>query len=124
MKGKAEPWLVERFPYPKGEFRFPLIPDDDRETKKHPSLRERDRKQEINVPIPTAKIKVEPVIKQKKVNVENRGTRPFKPTDIPSPIYGFKERTEKYIPTLQMENMENKESVKEKNTSSIDPENG
>ena len=47
------------------------------------------------------------------------GTRPFKPTDIPSPIYGFKERTEKYKPTLQMEN---KESGKEKNTSSIDQE--
>ncbi len=107
------------YQYPKGEFRFPLIPDDDRETKKHPSLRERDRKQEINVPIPTAKIKVEPVIKQKKVKVENRGTRPFKPTDIPSPIYGFKERTEKYKPTLQMEN---KESGEEKNTSSIDQE--
>ena len=57
------------YQYPKGEFRFPLIPDDDRETKKHPSLRERDRKQEINVPIPTAKIKVEPVIKQKKVKL-------------------------------------------------------
>ena len=107
------------YQYPKGEFRFPLIPDDDRETKKHPSLRERDRKQEINVPIPTAKIKVEPVIKQKKVKVENKSTRPFKPTDIPSPIYGFKERTEKYKPTLQMEN---KESGKEKNTSSIDQE--
>src|SRR3954454_7091599 len=107
------------YQYPKGEFRFPLIPDDDRETKKYPSLRERDRKQEINVPIPPAKIKVEPVIKQKKVNVENKSTRPFKPTDIPSPIYGFKERTEKYKPTLQMEN---KESGKEKNTSSIDQE--
>ncbi len=107
------------YQYPKGEFRFPLIPDDDRETKKHPSLRERDRKQEINVPIPTAKIKVEPVIKQKKVNVENRGTRPFKPTDIPSPIYGFKERPEEYKTTLQMEY---KESGEEKNTSSIDQE--
>ena len=107
------------YQYPKGEFRFPLIPDDDRETKKHPSLRERDRKQEINVPIPTAKIKVEPVIKQKKVKIENRSTRPFKPTDIPSPIYGFKERPEEYKTTLQMEN---KESGEEKNTSSIDQE--
>ena len=107
------------YQYPKGEFRFPLIPDDDRETKKHPSLRERDRKQEIKVPIPPARIKVEPVIKQKKVKVENKSTRPFTPTDIPSPIYGFKERTEKYKPTLQMEN---KESGKEKNTSSIDQE--
>ena len=107
------------YQYPKGEFRFPLIPDDDRETKKHPSLRERDRKQEIDVPIPTSKIKVEPVIKQKKVKIENRSTRPFKPTDIPSPIYGFKERPEKYKTTLQMEY---KESGEEKNTSSIDQE--
>ena len=107
------------YQYPKGEFRFPLIPDDDRETKKHPSLRERDRKQEINVPIPTAKIKVEPVSKQKKDKIENRGTRPFKPTDIPSPIYGFKERPEEYKTTLQMEY---KESGEEKNTSSIDQE--
>ena len=38
------------YQYPKGEFRFPLIPDDDREIKKHPSWRERDRKQEIDVP--------------------------------------------------------------------------
>ena len=29
------------YQYPKGEFRFPLIPDDDREIKKHPSMRKR-----------------------------------------------------------------------------------
>ena len=117
---KAEKWKPV-FPINilKGEFRFPLIPDDDRETKKHPSLRERDRKQEIDVPFHTSKIKVEPIIKPKKVKIETKSTRPFKPTDIPSPIYGFKERPEKYKTTLQMEY---KESEKEKNTSSIDQE--
>ena len=57
--------------------------------------------------------------KQKKVPIETRGTRPFKPTAIPSPIYGFKERPEKNRTTLQMEN---KKSGKEKNTSSIHQE--
>ena len=108
------------YQYPKGEFRFPLIPDDDSRNKKTSFIeRKRSREQEINVPIPTAKIKVEPVIKQKKVKIENRSTRPFKPTDIPSPIYGFKERPEEYKTTLQMEY---KESGEEKKTSSIDQE--
>ena len=39
------------YQYPKGEFRFPLIPDDDREIKKHPSGRERDRKSGNRCPI-------------------------------------------------------------------------
>ena len=57
--------------------------------------------------------------KQKKVQIETRGTRPFKPTHIPSPIYGFKERPEKDKTTLQMEY---KESEEEKNTTSIHEE--
>ena len=97
------------YQYPKGEFRFPLVPDDTRETIKHTSSsRERTRRQEqeIEVPIPVSKVKVEPVYKKEKVRIETRGTRPFKPTDIPSPIYGFKGRPEKDKTPLPMENEE------------------
>src|SRR3954453_4474824 len=79
------------YQYPKGEFRFPLVPDDDhRIRKKHPPVVEKERKREKEVPIHLSKVKVEPVYKPNKVNMETRNTRPFKPTEIPSPIYGFK----------------------------------
>ncbi len=97
------------YQYPKGEFRFPLVPDDTRETIKHTSSsRERTRRQEqeIEVPIPVSKVKVEPEYKKEKVRIETRGTRPFKPTAIPSPIYGFKGRPEKDKTPPPMENEE------------------
>ena len=59
------------------------------------------------------------IIKPKKVPIETRSTRPFKPSVIPSPIYGFKERPEKDETTLQMEY---KKSGKEKDASSIHEE--
>ncbi|WP_080844396.1 DNA translocase FtsK [Cytobacillus gottheilii] len=83
------------YQYPKGKFRFPLIPDEE-------ELKKQTEKKEIKKSIP-----------EKKTNETNRAyhkgsadhkdhakpertaakmTRPFHPTEIPSPIYGFSKR--------------------------------
>lgn len=62
------------YQYPKGKFRFPLIPDEDfsnRSIKEQPS--KSISKQED----------------QSKVNVGKEIQPAFKPTDVPSPIYGY-----------------------------------
>ncbi len=101
------------YQYPKGEFRFPLIPDDDhRVRKKRPPFVEKERKHEKEVPIHLSKIKVEPVDKPKKMNLETRNTRPFKPTEIPSPIYGFKGKPETPRIPLKVEYKEKEEDIK------------
>lgn len=79
------------YQYPKGRFRFPIIPDEknsqpvDKVHQAKPSRQEPPkpvykeiRKKEIS----PAKVKKDPLPKI-------RNTRPFRPTEIPSPIFGF-----------------------------------
>jgi DNA segregation ATPase FtsK/SpoIIIE, S-DNA-T family len=81
------------YQYPKGQFRFPLIPDEGippirKETKIRTQRRQIEEKKTIEaVEVPQKKVrshsKSEPL--QKK-----RSSGPFRPTEIPSPIFGFK----------------------------------
>ncbi|MFD2972881.1 DNA translocase FtsK [Peribacillus deserti] len=87
------------YQYPKGQFRFPVISDEEARTKRKSGIREPDRRSSkqkqkargAEKPLPdyttgnrgNSSAKIEP----KK--------RPFRPTEIPSPIYGFKQRPPK-----------------------------
>ncbi len=89
------------YQYPKGQFRFPLIPDETPEPK---SRNERVRKEKRNEQAShkTEKKQVEqrqrhhsqggkPDTPQKHTKFEATKRRgPFRPTEIPSPIYGYK----------------------------------
>lgn len=91
------------YQYPKGQFRFPLIPDEERGGKRTRPTGERRR-----TPAPSAVPKrperptrpsvekVQPNVKKvvetptaKPVQKKNYSNGPFRPTEIPSPIYGF-----------------------------------
>ncbi|WP_445663934.1 DNA translocase FtsK [Heyndrickxia sp. FSL W8-0423] len=86
-----------KYEYPKGKFRFPAIPDEVRVNSK--KVQERSQKQHSiiqpkNTERPLKKTVIEkpvqpvkPVITKK---IEPTNKRPFKPTEIPSPVYGFK----------------------------------
>ncbi|KOP83771.1 DNA translocase FtsK [Cytobacillus solani] len=77
------------YQYPKGQFRFPLIPDEPknreprvRQANKREPLKKRAEQQSFPTPNPPSK-----KTKEKEEPVKKRG--PFRPTEIPSPIYGF-----------------------------------
>lgn len=96
------------FQYPKGQFKFPLIPDQEQHRRKP---RERKREEREREPKP----KQEKVTKTrspvrgpepKHRNVERESTNkivpsktPFRPTEIPSPIYGFRRPEKKMVTT-------------------------
>ncbi|MCD2223969.1 DNA translocase FtsK [Listeria cossartiae] len=69
------------YQYPKGEFRFPLIPD------KQVSQPIQPKKQ----PITERQVNAQP----QPVKTETR-KRPFTATDVPSPVYAFKKRPSKF----------------------------
>ncbi|MGI8383017.1 DNA translocase FtsK [Robertmurraya sp. P23] len=93
------------YQYPKGKFKFPLIPDE-REMQKtsRKSREERTSSRQRTEPV----IKSETVRSKPRVNsltkskespptkseTKNRDVsrRPFRPTEIPSPVYGFEKR--------------------------------
>lgn len=96
------------YQYPKGQFRFPLIPDEDRK-----DVRKGDGKRNVNRKSPaegttsrrdvrrnlatenTERTRVNRVQVQKKSTPSNR---PFRPTEIPSPIYGFEKHPKRTAP--------------------------
>lgn len=87
------------YQYPKGNFRFPLIPDGDEDNRKEierETRREKtrqsfvDEKQEVNQPY-NRQYTEEPKNNPKEEQTSNTysSNRPFKPTEIVSPIYGY-----------------------------------
>ncbi|QOR65870.1 DNA translocase FtsK [Cytobacillus suaedae] len=68
------------YQYPKGKFRFPLIPDDIK-GKELPEKRKHDvKKQDTNLT----------KLREIKVQEKKSGSKKqFRPTEVPSPIYGF-----------------------------------
>ncbi|MEQ2527056.1 DNA translocase FtsK [Bacillaceae bacterium CLA-AA-H227] len=91
------------YQYPKGQFRFPLIPDEERGGKRTRPTGERKRtpapsdvpKRPERPTRPSAE-KVQPNVKKvvetptaKPVQKKSYSNGPFRPTEIPSPIYGF-----------------------------------
>ncbi|MGG3068976.1 cell division protein FtsK, partial [Bacillus glycinifermentans] len=77
------------YEYPKGKFRFPVIPDQktqQRENTRKPQQRQRQRHSYSN-----------PATRQRPSDVSRNDTekpakKPFKPSVIPSPIYGYHEQ--------------------------------
>ncbi|WP_410489389.1 DNA translocase FtsK [Bacillus sp. DTU_2020_1000418_1_SI_GHA_SEK_038] len=83
------------YQYPKGQFRFPLIPDEKHGSKqREPRLRKEEGGQASRTPDHRVK-RDESMIQEKKVHTvkekrevpQRKG--PFRPTETPSPIYGF-----------------------------------
>lgn len=75
------------YQYPKGKFRFPLIPD---EVYAKNSIKENIKKPQaekiVNHSVEGRNIYKE---KNKKTASPNRSSGPFRPTEIPSPVFGF-----------------------------------
>ncbi|WP_419465966.1 DNA translocase FtsK [Bacillus spongiae] len=102
------------YQYPKGEFRFPLIPDQ----KKVRSKPNNDQIQSDVQDQHQEKQKKDSTYEEEKREVTHTYKRPFTPTHIPSPIYGFKER-----PTKQKEIYYELDSSESAQTESL-PETG
>ncbi|WP_043934074.1 DNA translocase FtsK [Bacillus sp. EB01] len=69
------------YEYPKGNFRFPLIPDNRIAKTEESKVRNENR----NRRNPVNEIKQEPAQKERQV----KKVRPFTPTEIPSPVFGY-----------------------------------
>ncbi|MBC2283683.1 DNA translocase FtsK [Listeria booriae] len=70
------------YQYPKGEFRFPLIPDQPRQAQNQVTIHSEPKR------IVSPKNSVtQPAIEKK---------RPFKPTDVPSPVFAFQKRPSRF----------------------------
>ncbi|WP_316570996.1 DNA translocase FtsK [Neobacillus sp. YIM B06451] len=81
---EIEPKII--YDYPKGNFRFPLIPDDKRPVERKPPLQEKAKNTKVNPQ------REQPVKKQEK---PQKKVRPFTPTEVPSPIYGYSKPAKK-----------------------------
>lgn len=80
-------------------------------------------KQELNsVPTPKArKVQADETEPNKKTIIQKRSNRPFTPTEVPSPIYGYSRPKNDRFDALQQENMET-ETVETPVFSRIEPE--
>lgn len=92
------------YQYPKGQFRFPLIPDEERKEirksdgkrnapRKPEGTRRETRRNSAVGNVETTRVNHDRV--QKKSSPSNR---PFRPTEIPSPIYGFEKHPKRTAP--------------------------
>lgn len=111
------------YQYPKGKFKFPLIPDEQPLPKRRPSERIREEQQ------PRAqerRLHDSPVVKTKpaaaSVTKPKIGSpkKPFRPTEIPSPVYGFhRPQKPKAEETVEFE-LETKPALSQENESPLD----
>jgi DNA segregation ATPase FtsK/SpoIIIE, S-DNA-T family len=90
------------YQYPKGEFRFPIIPDQretgSQERVKRSEQRRQRRSNSLQEEAPVEKEVNKPKEKpkqEKKIKKDEAARRPFRPTEIPSPIYGFSKPVKK-----------------------------
>lgn len=70
------------YQYPKGEFRFPLIPDQPRQVQNQVAVHSEPKRV-----VSRKKTVAQPDIEKK---------RPFKPTDVPSPVFAFQKRPSRF----------------------------
>ncbi|MET1180202.1 DNA translocase FtsK [Peribacillus simplex] len=110
MSQTPDPDTKILFQYPKGQFKFPLIPDRE-QNKRKPRERNREEnepKQGKSVTKETTKRPVrdsEP--KRRSFDREETSkivpsNTPFRPTEIPSPIYGFRRPEKKIVPSEEI----------------------
>ena len=90
------------YQYPKGEFRFPVIPDKRESGREERAARSEQRRQKRTPSKneePPAEKRTEPQEetpkKEKPAKKDEATRRPFRPTEIPSPIYGFSKPIQK-----------------------------
>ncbi|GIN38812.1 DNA translocase FtsK [Heyndrickxia oleronia] len=92
-KNQNEPYRTMetrmKYQYPKGNFRFPAIPDEKRTRNSNRSISKREEpvKQKVKQPIELEKERV--YIQKSARKIEPKNRQPFRPTEIPSPVYGF-----------------------------------
>ncbi|WP_286201312.1 DNA translocase FtsK [Bacillus sp. ISL-4] len=106
MSQTPDPDTKILFQYPKGQFKFPLIPDRE-QNKRKPRERNREDnepKQGKNVTKETTRRPVRDT-EPKRRSIDREETSkivpsntPFRPTEIPSPIYGFRRPEKKIVP--------------------------
>ncbi|MBT2617856.1 DNA translocase FtsK [Bacillus sp. ISL-78] len=110
MSQTPDPDTKILFQYPKGQFKFPLIPDRE-QIKRKPRERNREDnepKQGKNVTKETTRRPVrDPQPKRKSFDREETSkivpsNTPFRPTEIPSPIYGFRRPEKKIVPSEEI----------------------
>jgi S-DNA-T family DNA segregation ATPase FtsK/SpoIIIE len=78
------------YQYPKGHFRFPVIPDEHkprRHTAEH--IDKKNRGQDRHHESYKKQLQQEPAKVQKTEGVKIHSSGPFRPTEIPSPVFGF-----------------------------------
>ncbi|WP_458354697.1 DNA translocase FtsK [Peribacillus frigoritolerans] len=121
MSQTPDPDTKILFQYPKGQFKFPLIPDRE-QNKRKPRERNREDnepKQGKNVTKETTRRPVrDPEPKRRSFDREETSkivpsNTPFRPTEIPSPIYGFRRPEKKIVPSEESVEYE----LESKNTS-------
>ncbi|WP_275898307.1 DNA translocase FtsK [Peribacillus alkalitolerans] len=95
-----------QYQYPKGNFRFPIIPDKDEARKKplgrrHATSEKRENQSVQQQPIKSKEPRRSPKTNEVPIRNVNRtekivktSTKPFAVTEIPSPVFGFKQRPE------------------------------
>ncbi|WP_342602575.1 DNA translocase FtsK [Peribacillus sp. FSL E2-0159] len=110
MSQTPDPDTKILFQYPKGQFKFPLIPDRE-QNKRKPRERNREEhepKQGKNVTKETTRRPVrDPEPKRRSFDREETSKivpskTPFRPTEIPSPIYGFRRPEKKIVPSEEI----------------------
>ncbi|MFA1711952.1 DNA translocase FtsK [Peribacillus frigoritolerans] len=107
MSQTPDPDTKILFQYPKGQFKFPLIPDRE-QNKRKPRERNREdneAKRGKNATKETTRRPVrDPEPKRRSFDGEETSkivpsNTPFRPTEIPSPIYGFRRPGKKIVPS-------------------------
>ncbi|MFC3883264.1 DNA translocase FtsK [Bacillus songklensis] len=102
-KEKGEVQARVAYQYPQGKFRFPLIPDEELVQEPRPRRRKEADTAENHV-LRKQPYRNNPLREKEQAEYPQRGgvkqakeeqtrTRPFRPTEVPSPIYGFKQRS-------------------------------
>jgi DNA segregation ATPase FtsK/SpoIIIE, S-DNA-T family len=124
------------YQYPKGNFRFPLISDGENRERPRRARRNLEKEEQAKgqeqqpnnrkQPSRNRKWKEEnhstPVKTKKATKVEKGNSRPFTPTEIPSPIYGFKGRPVKKEESVEYELKKFLHNEEERNEAVIDHE--
>jgi DNA segregation ATPase FtsK/SpoIIIE, S-DNA-T family len=91
------------YQYPKGKFKFPLVPDEQPLPKRTPSERMRQEKPQVPIRRKAKSSVVEPKeVKREPERKIGSPKKPFRPTEIPSPIYGF-QRPKAQVPEKPVE---------------------
>ncbi|XYY59385.1 hypothetical protein ACNSPU_14365 [Bacillus velezensis] len=75
------------YEYPKGNFRFPVVPDGYKRTEQNQRQRERHERRQPSRDYAAGKEQTER--KQHTHKEPDTVKKPFKPSSIPSPVYGF-----------------------------------